>query len=96
MDGISAAASVFAVVSLAIQLAEKANELYRFWQSIDEAPDSIRAIVSDLKLLSAVLDQISKRDRQHGPDITTTGVIESCMYLCSIVIIRASIHKRME
>jgi hypothetical protein len=45
MDGLSAAASAIAVVSLAVQIAESLRELCDFWDSIQEAPEDIKAIL---------------------------------------------------
>lgn len=44
MDGLSGAASVNAVVSLTVQLAESAKKLYDFWNLVDEAPDFVHEI----------------------------------------------------
>lgn len=55
MEGLSAAASGIAVVSIAVQLANSIKSLCEFWGSVQDAPDDIRAIVKELGLLSAVL-----------------------------------------
>jgi hypothetical protein len=79
MDSISTVASAIAVISLAIQLAGNAKMLYEFWHSIDEAPMSICALATDLKLLSTVLNNIAVHNQQHGPDPMTTSLLESCI-----------------
>ncbi|OCL07877.1 hypothetical protein AOQ84DRAFT_389220 [Glonium stellatum] len=58
MDGLSSAASVFAVVSLSLQLADGFNKLYKFWVSIQEAPNYVAVIFEDLLYLSTVLKDI--------------------------------------
>lgn len=78
MDGLSGGASIIAVVSLAVQLAENAKKLYDFWQSVGEAPASIRTIATELKVLSTVLADIAAHDQKYGPDEITTSVLESC------------------
>ena len=78
MDGLSAAASGMAVVSLAVQLAGTVKKLHDFWDSMKEAPDEISAIVKDLKLLSSVLANIEQNEQTHGPDPTITSILESC------------------
>ena len=78
MDGLSGAASGIAVVSIAIQLADSIKKLYEFWTSVQDAPEDIRAIVKELRLLSAVLDGIKLNEQRYGPDPTTTIVLESC------------------
>ena len=59
MDGLSAAASVIAVGSLAIQLADNVKKLRDFWCSVKDAPDDVRAIAGDLEVLSQTLAEIS-------------------------------------
>ena len=78
MEGLSAAASGIAVVSVAIQLAESFKKLSDFWKSIKEAPEDIRAISTDLDLVSSVLAEIA-RDTQHvAPDDTLIAVLNAC------------------
>ena len=78
MDGLSGAASGIAVASIAIQLADSIKKLYEFWESVQDAPNDIRAVVKELRLLSAVLEGIQSNERRYGPDPTTTSVLESC------------------
>ena len=79
MDGLSAAASVFAVSSLAIQLADSIRKLHEFWQSISEAPEDIRCVTTDLKLLSSVLVEIAIEGQQVDPDTTLPAVLHECV-----------------
>jgi hypothetical protein len=79
MEGLSAAASGIAVVSLAIQLAESIKELYEFWDSVKEAPKEIEAIVKELKLLSAVLDDIQLDQQINGIDPIIVDILDSCV-----------------
>lgn len=78
MDGISGAASGIAVVSLAIQLADSIKKLCEFWDSVQDAPNDIRAIVKELRLFSAVLEGIQLNELRYGPDPITRSVLESC------------------
>jgi len=80
MDGLSTAASAIAVVSLGVQLAENVKKLYDFWDSIKEAPEDIRAISADLKLLSSGLTQIACEAQHVEPDVT----LEDTLQVCSI------------
>ncbi|KAE8446656.1 hypothetical protein EG329_011699 [Mollisiaceae sp. DMI_Dod_QoI] len=77
MDGLSGAASVIAVVSFAIQLAESTKKLYDFWKSVDDAPDSVREIVADLKLLSTTLTEIAIHEQKYGNNGSITDILES-------------------
>ncbi len=79
MDGLSGAASVIAVVSFAIQLAESTKKLYDFWKSVDDAPDSVREIVADLKLLSTTLTEIAIHEQKYGNNGSITDILESSM-----------------
>ncbi|KAE9381098.1 hypothetical protein N431DRAFT_476007 [Stipitochalara longipes BDJ] len=77
MDGLSSGASVLAVVSIAVQLADSIKRVYDFWSSVKDAPHSIRAMIGDLKLLGNVLDEIvlSEKNREGG---VTGNVLASC------------------
>ncbi|PMD42284.1 ankyrin [Hyaloscypha variabilis F] len=59
MEGLGAAASVIAVASLALQLAESVTHLCEFWQSITDAPESVRDIAKELHVLSTILASIA-------------------------------------
>lgn len=78
MDGLSAAASAIAVVSLAVQIAESLRELCDFWDSIQEAPEDIRAILNDLRLLELVIGDIRRSGEVHSADAVTSLALESC------------------
>ena len=78
MDGLSAAASGIAVVSIAIQLAESVKKLCDFWDSIKEAPDDVRAISTDLEILSKVLAQIAHESQNQEPDATLVAALQGC------------------
>ena len=79
MDGLSAAASVMAVTSLAFQLAHSTNKLFNFWKSIQDAPEDVRKIKSDLEFLTKVLEHIAREAQQQSPD----PLMESALRLCS-------------
>ena len=78
MDGLSAAASAMAVVSLAFQLADTAKRLCDFWSSIKDAPEDIRTIIADLELLTSVLAEMAFEAQHTGPDTTLAAVLQSC------------------
>lgn len=58
MEGLSAGASGIAVVSIALQLADSIKRFSEFIGSIQEAPEEIESFLSDLQILSSVLDDI--------------------------------------
>jgi HPt (histidine-containing phosphotransfer) domain-containing protein len=78
MDGLSGAASVIGVVSLAIQLADSVKKLLNFWDSVQNAPDNVKAMAKGLRVLSVVLDNIETHQKLHGEDQTTTELLDSC------------------
>lgn len=70
MDGLSAAASGIAVVSLAIQLIDSVRKIQRFLQSIADAPEELSRLIDLLEQLELVLEgvrTVADRQRaQHG------------------------------
>jgi uncharacterized protein YaaN involved in tellurite resistance len=58
MDGVSAAGSVFAVASLAIQLLESAVKIHDFFKRCKNASDQLDNIVVDLASLQTVFKNI--------------------------------------
>jgi predicted PurR-regulated permease PerM len=91
MEGFGVAASVFAVVQVADQIAERIKRLYEFWSAVNEAPEKIQAIANDLKLLSSVIVQISNnchnvaQDKNYGLDSLTVNVLKACKLLYSMM-----------
>ena len=78
MDGLSSAASIISVASLAIQLAGSVKKLCEFWGSVKEAPEEIRSITADLRLLSSVLSEIAFESQHVGFDVTMAAVLTNC------------------
>lgn len=78
MDGLSAAASGMAVISLAFQLGESIKQLHDFWDSVKEAPGEIHAIKEELGLLSSVLAEMANEAQHSGPDQTLESVLNTC------------------
>ena len=78
MEGLSAAASGIAVVTVAVQLAESFKKLCDFCKSIKEAPEDIRAISVDLEILSNVLTQIAHETQHIEPDATLITALNGC------------------
>ena len=78
MDGLSAAASVIAVTSLALQLAENTKNIVEFWDSIESAPRDVCDIRLELESLSQVLEQIGHEARHHPPCASTLSALKLC------------------
>ena len=87
MEGLSAAASVIAVTSLAFQLAESTKKLFEFWDSIQNAPEEVNDIKLELESLKHVLEQIG-HEAQHQPP---NQLVEPALRLCSkkIIIVKS-------
>ena len=65
MEVISGAASVIGIVSLAIQLTDSIAKLSDFLGSIQEAPDNVKVILTDLELLSIILTDIQLHENKY-------------------------------
>ena len=78
MEVLALTTSTFAVVSLALQLAQSTNKLYEFWASVKDAPDAIQDMTNDLELLSSVLSHIALEAQSSTPDDITTAVLKNC------------------
>lgn len=79
MDAISGAGSAIAIVSLAIQLADSIAKLSDFLESIQEAPDKIKSILTDLHVLSLILHDIRDHQNKYGSNasvVTALGSLE--------------------
>jgi hypothetical protein len=58
MDGLSAAASGIAVVSLVMQLVDSVREIRRFLRSVSDAPKELKRLVDLLEQLELTFQQI--------------------------------------
>ena len=80
MDGLSSAAGVIAVASVAIQLADSVRQIYEFWESVQDAPENIRHIASDLRLLANVLNDTATCEERYGASETATELLSNCKH----------------
>ena len=78
MDVLNSGASILAVVSLAIQLADSVKKIYEFWESVQDAPEAIRQMTSDLRLLAKVLNDTAACEERYGASETTADLLSSC------------------
>ncbi|RAR06532.1 ankyrin repeat-containing protein [Stemphylium lycopersici] len=76
MEGLSIAANGLAVVSAAFQLTEACVKLYRFWESVEDAPQEIAAINEDLQYLITIFRRIESNTEPLGECIAEG--IEHC------------------
>ncbi|PMD61924.1 uncharacterized protein K444DRAFT_642186 [Hyaloscypha bicolor E] len=87
MDGLSAAASGIAVVSLAIQLVDSVREIRRFLRDVSEAPKELRRLIDLLEQLELILENIGalvERQQEHTAqaEIDVSGSILRAMRTC--------------
>ncbi|TEY73283.1 hypothetical protein BOTCAL_0080g00110 [Botryotinia calthae] len=79
MDGLSSASAVFAVVSIAVQLAETIHKLVEFWKAVEDAPDNVASIFQELGLLSKILTQSHELAQLHSfSDIFDEALADCC------------------
>jgi hypothetical protein len=60
MDGLSAASSGIAVVSLAIQLVDSVREIRRFFRTLKDAPEELGRLLDLLEHMELILENIGK------------------------------------
>lgn len=87
MDGLSAAASGIALVSLAIQLVDSVREIRRFLRDVSEAPKELRRLTDLLEQLELILENIGalvERQQHHAPEtpIDVSASILRAMRTC--------------
>lgn len=81
MEVLAAASSVFAVVSLALQLADNVQRLVDFWDSVKDAPSEVAEIRSQLRVLGALLRRI-EIDVQHAASDDGDSLGHECLVIC--------------
>jgi DNA repair ATPase RecN len=83
MDGLSAASGAFVVVSLALQIADGIKKLCEFWESIQEAPKTIRFIAKDLNTISEIVEDIRQEANNATPYTHAFSASLAAMDQCS-------------
>jgi hypothetical protein len=81
MESLAAVSSVFAVVSLAIQLAKNVQELIDFWHTFKEASSEVAQIKSQLLILSRLLGSIQE-DVWASTNDQTVDIGLQCLLIC--------------
>lgn len=77
MDGLSAAASVITVGSIAVQLILSINKFYDFVKSVEDAPQEFRTIAKELKLLALTLESLRHGGTREN-DLSTKAALDIC------------------
>jgi hypothetical protein len=79
MEALGAASSVFAVVSLAVQLGSNIQRLSDFWGSVKEAPAEVEQIKTELQVLGSLVNSIAKDSQQPtGSDDVSRQCLAAC------------------
>lgn len=82
MEALGCASSVFAIISLAGQLADGLQKLIKFWNSVKNAPAELTDLCYDLQLLSSVL----ANTRRIGNTFKAGPSLEEILQACEIKI----------
>ncbi len=85
MDGVSSAASIVTVVTLAIQFGQTIQKINRFLQSVEEAPKEVVRLIETLDQLHGTLDHVRELLEQQclvlrlpGSPLFITRALENC------------------
>ena len=86
MDGLSAAASGIAVVSLALQLVDSVRQIQRFLRNVSEAPKELRRLIDLLEQLELILESIgdltNKQQQSGDQDVAVSNSVLRAMKMC--------------
>jgi hypothetical protein len=80
MEALGAASSMFAVVSLAVQLGSNIQRLADFWDSVKEAPVEVEQIKTELQILGSLVSSIAK---DAGVATGPVDVSHQCLVACT-------------
>ena len=78
MDGLSSAAGVISVASLAVQLGGALKKLCEFWGIMEDAPEDLQFMMAYLRLFSKVLAGIAFESPHLEFDDTVAAVLTTC------------------
>lgn len=79
MDGLSAASSVFAVFSLALDLPTAVQNFLEFCRLVKDAPDDIKALIREVETLAVAVTYIRCSNEVKELD----GIINSAVHECN-------------
>lgn len=86
MDGLSAGASVIAVVSLAAQIGAGAHTLIKFLETVSDAPAEVHRLESLLgqiyAMATCVRNALEYQRRLHGDKLVLADDIHVCLLNC--------------
>lgn len=80
MEPFSHGAAIIGVTGFTVgTLMHSVKKLYTFWSAIKDAPDNVRAMTADLRLLLAVLSDLVTDAEQYEHEATWIDALEACM-----------------
>ena len=97
MEVLGGVSSVFAVVSLALQLGSNIQKLIEFWDSVNDAPEEIAQIKSQLCVLGELMRCIEVDTQGEASDSETkvdtmnddtTNIGMQCLQVCNTSILK--------
>ena len=78
MSGLSSASGVFAVVSVAVQLAECIKKIVEFSNAVQGAPAHICALFHNLEVLAAMIFQVQQLNGHVAFDNANEKALQNC------------------
>ncbi|CZR55223.1 uncharacterized protein PAC_05110 [Phialocephala subalpina] len=78
MDGLSGAASIIAVVQIAVQIGKGISKIRSLLHSINDAPREIQSVVQELEFFDSILNQIRRNEETFGSKTETFLALSRC------------------
>ncbi|KAF8865396.1 hypothetical protein BDZ45DRAFT_445375 [Acephala macrosclerotiorum] len=78
MDGLSSAASIIAVVQIAVQIGQGISKIQSLLHSINDAPREIRSVIQELEFFDSILKQIRRNEEMFGSKNETYLALSRC------------------
>ena len=78
-EALGIAGSVVSFVGLAGQVAQGVNYLYNFFNSMQDAPNDIKSLAAELKILGTILDEVNR-------DVVDSAALGAALQLCKDIV----------
>lgn len=88
MDPFSAAAGAFSIISLAIQLVDKFQEVRAFWRSVEDASAEVCEILNELDCVLEILQGVGELDATS--ESSNNGPLLKALQACGMYVRRLS------
>jgi hypothetical protein len=80
-EAFALAASVLSVASLAIQLGDSLQKAYEFWESIEDGPDDVCRISTELRLLANIFHSIERENKLGAIDSVQEQLVHGALQI---------------